>query len=83
MLVLNRKEGEELRIGNNIVVKIISMTDGTVKLGIEAPKEMPILRGELYHNVKNTLIEASRESGHKLKEAQKFEINKLKGSGDA
>lgn len=79
MLVLNRKENEEIQIGNNIVVKIISVSEGTLKLGIEAPKELPILRGELYLNVKNNVIEASKVSGNKLHETHKLEINKLKG----
>jgi len=78
MLVLNRKEGEEIQIGNNVVIKVISISDGTIKIGIEAPKELPILRGELYQNVKSTVIEASKESGNKLKEIHKLEINKLK-----
>lgn len=78
MLVLNRKENEEIQIGNNVVIKIISVSDGTVKLGIEAPKELPILRGELYQNVKNNVIKASKVSSNKLHEANKLEINKLK-----
>ena len=82
MLVLNRKEGEELRIGNNVTVKIISLSDGTVKLGIDAPRELPILRGELYQNVKNTVIEASKESGNKVQGVNKFEINKLRDQSD-
>lgn len=82
MLVLNRKENEEIQIGNNIVVKVISTTEGTVKLGIEAPKEMPILRAELYQNIKNNVIEASRESSNKFTETGKMIINKLKDQDD-
>lgn len=78
MLVLNRKEGEEIQIGNNIVIKVIGISDGTVKVGIEAPKELPIFRGELYLNIKNNVIEASKGSGNKLNETKKLEINKLK-----
>lgn len=77
MLVLNRKEGEELRIGKDIVLKVISVSDGTVKIGIEAPKELPILRGELYQNVKENVIEASKGSVNKIQQVKKFEINKL------
>lgn len=78
MLVLNRKLGEEIIIGNGIKVKIISVADGNVKLGIEAPQDIAILRGELYQNVKESVIKASEESKNKLIEAKSLTINKLR-----
>ncbi len=47
MLVLSRKEEEWIRIGDNIYVYVLEIKPGCVKLGIRAPKEIPILRGEL------------------------------------
>lgn len=47
MLVLSRKPGESLRIGDNIVLRIVSITGNRVKVGIEAPGDIPILRSEL------------------------------------
>lgn len=47
MLVLTRKDGERIRIGENIVVTIVRSTDGRTKVGIEAPREVPVLRTEL------------------------------------
>lgn len=47
MLVLSRKTDEEIRIGDGIVVRVLRVSGSTVKLGIEAPLETPILRGEL------------------------------------
>ena len=47
MLVLSRKIGERILIGDNVVVVVVRMTGGTVKLGIEAPKSMGIVREEL------------------------------------
>lgn len=47
MLVLTRKEDEYFMIGDSIKVMITTCT-GTVKLGIRAPKDVKILRGELY-----------------------------------
>ncbi len=47
MLVLTRKRMEAIKIGNDIVVKVIHTGTGTVKLGIEAPADVRILRGEL------------------------------------
>lgn len=51
MLVITRKKGESIRIGDNIEIKIIKIYDGSVKIAIEAPKEVVILRGELYKQV--------------------------------
>ena len=47
MLVLTRKTAECVRIGDDVVVKVIRTAKGTVKLGIEAPAEVRVLRGEL------------------------------------
>jgi carbon storage regulator len=47
MLVLSRKPDEKLLIGGNITVKVLSVRGGVVKLGIEAPPHVRILRGEL------------------------------------
>lgn len=47
MLILSRKEGESVVIGENIFVKVVSIEKGNVKLGFEAPPEKLILRTEL------------------------------------
>ena len=47
MLVLTRKRSESIKIGNDIVIKIIQIGQGVVKLGIEAPANVRILRTEL------------------------------------
>jgi carbon storage regulator CsrA len=47
MLVLSRKEGERLLIGDNIVVTINRISGNRVTLGIEAPRTVRIVRGEL------------------------------------
>lgn len=52
MLVITRKKGESLLIGENIEITIVKLDDGSVKLAIDAPKEMRILRKELYNEVK-------------------------------
>lgn len=46
MLVLARKSSEEIKIGDNIVVKVISIRGGQVKLGIEAPRGVRVSRVE-------------------------------------
>ncbi len=47
MLVLTRKKNELIQIGNQIVVKVISTGRGKVKLGIDAPADVRVLRAEL------------------------------------
>lgn len=47
MLVLSRKVGERIWIGNEICVTVVRLTSGGVRLGIEAPAELPVIREEL------------------------------------
>ena len=51
MLVLSRKVGERIRIGEHITVTVVRMTGGGVRLGIEAPAEMPVVREELHQEL--------------------------------
>ena len=47
MLVLTRKKSQLIQIGDNIVIKVIRTGPGTVKLGIDAPADVRVMRGEL------------------------------------
>ena len=47
MLILQRKAGESLAIGDEIEISILSVEAGRVRLAIRAPKSVPILRSEL------------------------------------
>jgi carbon storage regulator len=47
MLVLTRKKSEMIRIGDNVVIKVISSGNGKVKIGIEAPNDVRVVRAEL------------------------------------
>ena len=47
MLVLSRKIGERIWIGDQISVTVVRITGGGVRLGIDAPAEMPVVREEL------------------------------------
>ena len=51
MLILNRKEGESIIIADNIEVRILEIQDGKIKIGIDAPREITILRKEVYDSV--------------------------------
>ena len=47
MLVLTRKQNEVIRIGDDVVVTVLQTRKGAVRIGIEAPAETNIVRGEL------------------------------------
>ena len=47
MLVLSRKLGEKIVIGENICITVIDIDRGKIRLGIEAPREIPVYRQEL------------------------------------
>jgi carbon storage regulator len=51
MLVLTRKLGESIRIGDTITVKIVDLDGRHVKLGIEAPKNIAVNREEIYEKI--------------------------------
>ena len=62
MLILARKENEEILLGNDIKVVVVSISKSTVKLGIEAPRNTMILRSELAHDIKNENIHATKKA---------------------
>lgn len=47
MLVLSRKLGQKIYIANNICITVVDVDRGKIKLGIEAPRDVPIFRQEL------------------------------------
>lgn len=53
MLILSRKKDESIIIDGNIEVKIISIEEGKIKLGISAPKDVEIHRKEIYLQIQN------------------------------
>lgn len=70
MLVLTRKAGQSIRIGDSIVIKIVNVDGSQVKIGIEAPKGMTIFREELYEKLRESNIEA-------LKTAKELKLDDL------
>ena len=47
MLVIRRRAGESFRVGDSVEVTILELAAGTVKVGITAPQEVPVLRSEI------------------------------------
>lgn len=53
MLVLSRKEGEVIRISDDIAITVVEIRSDKVRLGVECPKEVPVHRQEVYDAVHN------------------------------
>ncbi|RDU73906.1 carbon storage regulator [Helicobacter anseris] len=70
MLILSRKSEESIVIGDDIVVKVISVDRGNVKLGFEAPPDTLILRAEL----KEAVVQENQKA---IKEAPKDTLDVL------
>ena len=51
MLVLSRKTNETIRIGDDITIVVVQTTGEKVRLGIKAPDEVPVHRGEVYEAI--------------------------------
>lgn len=62
MLILTRKLNERIFIGEHIVLVILGVENNRVKLGIEAPGDIPILREEIIDDVAKLKIEANLKS---------------------
>ena len=58
MLALSRKKGEALIINNNIEVTILEVKGDQIKLGINAPREIPVYRKEVYDQIQQANKEA-------------------------
>lgn len=59
MLALTRKVGERIVLGDNIVVTVISIKGDSIRLAIEAPKEIKIYRGEIFDAIAAENIQAA------------------------
>ncbi|MDX9714402.1 MAG: carbon storage regulator CsrA [Dissulfurispiraceae bacterium] len=68
MLVLTRKQGQLINIGEDIKIKIVEIGQNFVRIGIDAPREMPVYREELYEKLKQLNTEASKLDIDKLKD---------------
>lgn len=71
MLIVTRKKGESLMIGDDIEIVISKIDEGSVKIGIQAPKNVQILRKELYEEVEQENMEAVKIDMNILKNIKK------------
>ncbi len=66
MLILSRKAGESIVIDGRIVVKIVRVEGDMIKLGIDAPADVPVHRQEVYEEIQKNNREALNQSRPKL-----------------
>lgn len=62
MLVLTRKTGEKIKIGENIYVNVLEISKSGVRLGIEAPRDVSILRHEVYERIQEENLNAAKKA---------------------
>ncbi|MBU5310746.1 carbon storage regulator CsrA [Tissierella carlieri] len=71
MLILTRKKDESIIIDGKIEIKIIEIEEGKVKIGIEAPKDIDIIRNELYKKMEEENL-AALNNISKLEDVKKL-----------
>jgi carbon storage regulator len=66
MLVLTRKLNENILIGDDIVVKVLKMGLESIRIGIQAPSDIPVHRQEIYEEIRSSNQQAVTEHGQAL-----------------
>jgi carbon storage regulator len=81
MLILSRRPGESLTIGDEITITVIGVSGNQIRLGITAPREVRVLREEIYQSMhaENRAAATALNSGKKLEEVFRQVRGKSKG----
>ena len=81
MLILTRKQGESVAIGDDIQVTVVEIQGKQVKLGVKAPREIAVHRQEIYEKIQEENIRAaqiSQEDLDRLKDAMVLDPDQAK-----
>ena len=70
MLILSRRLGESIKIGDEVTVTILQVKGGQVRIGIDAPREIAVHREEIYQRIANASPQASSITPAKVTAAQ-------------
>jgi carbon storage regulator len=76
MLILTRKEGEGIRLGENIRIVLVQLKGNQVRLGIECPSTMRVLREELYQAVRDENLAAMSADPNQMGDLAKHSSSK-------
>ena len=71
MLVLTRKPSQSILIGEDIEVSVLSSTGATVKIGVQAPRDIPIFRKEIYLEIQQQRLATDTSARAEVNEALK------------
>ena len=80
MLVLTRKLGENIRIGTDVTITVLGVRSGHVKLGIEAPRGVPVHREEVYEKIVQSNRRAAKSASSDPREAARDARRRLEES---
>ena len=83
MLVLARKIGENIILNDNIEVIVLDSNQNTVKLGINAPKNVTVYREELYREIKQNNIKSQDVTENSINELSELLINQRTNNPDS
>jgi carbon storage regulator len=77
MLVLTRKTNQSIMIGDDVEVSVLAVAGDKVRIGISAPRDVPVFRKEVYLSIQAEGSAAAAGSGEKVKKA----LDELKSGG--
>ena len=80
MLVLTRQPGEEIMVGDEVRLKVISVVGNQVRLGVEAPQDVAIFRREIYDEICRQNLAAAQASPTGLKAVLRRRRERTKSS---
>ena len=66
MLIITRRPGEKIMLGDDVVIEVIEVSGSSVRVGIQAPKSVPVYREEIWRSVKEENAAAAAASPDEL-----------------
>jgi carbon storage regulator len=66
MLIITRRPGEKILLGDDVIVEVIEVSGSSVRIGIDAPRSIPVYREEIWRSVKEENAAAARTAAEAL-----------------